>query len=73
MVSGGLRRLARICSCINAVKELLPIIVEAAVWGEQWLGLVVLCRDNQAVVAAVKGGYCRDPGYYVDIWKQSLT
>ena len=50
-----------------AVKELLPIVVAAAVWGEYWFGSTVVCHcDNQAVVAAIKGGggggYCRDPG-----------
>lgn len=45
-----------------AAKELLPIIVATAIWGSEWAGLTVLCHcDNQSVVAAVKGGYCRDP------------
>lgn len=45
-----------------AAKELLPIIVATAIWGSQWVGAVVLCHcDNEAVVAAVRGGYCRDP------------
>ena len=44
-----------------APKELLPIIVAAAVWGEAWRGRTVLCHcDNQAVVAAISGGYCRE-------------
>lgn len=44
------------------MKELLPIIVAMAVWGQQWVGLVVLCHcDNEGVVAAIKGGYCKDP------------
>ena len=34
----------------------------AAIWGESWQGSVVLCHcDNMSVVAAVKGGYCKDP------------
>ena len=46
-----------------AAKELLPIIVATAIWGPWWKGLVVMCHcDNEAVVASIKGGYCRDPG-----------
>ena len=45
-----------------AAKELLPIIVAVAIWGQQWVGSSVLCHcDNAGVVAAVKGGYCKDP------------
>ena len=36
------------------VKELIPIVVAAAVWGAGWAGKVVECKcDNQAVVAVV--------------------
>ena len=46
-----------------AAKELLPILVAAAVWGARWRGSLVRCHcDNQAVVAVVKGGYCREQG-----------
>lgn len=45
-----------------AAKELLPIIVAVAVWGPSWRGGLVLCHcDNEAVVSAVKRGYCKDP------------
>ena len=45
-----------------AAKELLLIIVAVAVWGPQWVGSSVLCHcDNEGVVTAVKGGYCKDP------------
>ena len=45
-----------------AAKELLPIIVVEAIWGPFWRGTLVLCHcDNEAVVAAVKSGYCKDP------------
>ena len=45
-----------------AAKELLPIIVATAIWGLGWKGSVVMCHcDNEAVVASIKGGYCRDP------------
>ena len=44
-----------------AAKELLPIIVSAAVWGSFWAGKTVLCHcDNMAVVAVIRGGYCKD-------------
>lgn len=37
-----------------AVKELLPIIFAAALWGKEWRGWCVLCRcDNQTVVAVI--------------------
>ena len=39
------------------VKELLPIVIGAAVWGSTWRGLTVSCRcDNAAVVAIVNSG-----------------
>ena len=45
----------------NAAKELLPIIIATAIWGASWRGATVLCHcDNEAVVATVKSGYCRD-------------
>ena len=47
-----------------AAKELQPIIKATAIWGPSWRGATVtaLCHcDNEAVVAAVKSGYCRDP------------
>ena len=38
-----------------AVKELVPLVAAAAIWGEQWSGDVVMCKcDNQSVVAAIK-------------------
>ena len=44
-----------------SAKELLPIVVAAATWGYHWRGQVVVCHcDNQAVVAALRGGYCRE-------------
>ena len=45
-------------------KELLPIVVAVAVaaWGRYWCGKVVRCHcNNQSVVAAIRGGCCRDP------------
>ena len=43
-------------------KELLPVVVAAALWGQSWRGQSVkaLC-DNSAVVAIVNSGSSRDP------------
>ncbi len=39
------------------IKELLPIVLGVAVWGEMWQGMSVSCRcDNAAVVAIVNSG-----------------
>lgn len=44
------------------VKELLPIVLAAAVWGYQWKGLTVNARcDNAAVVAIVNRGTSHEP------------
>lgn len=41
-------------------KELLPIVIAAAIWGKGWRGRTVLCRcDNAAVVALINSGYCK--------------
>jgi len=46
-----------------AVKELIPIVLAGAVWGDLWSGNVVLCRcDNESVVAVVNSRTSRDPG-----------
>ncbi len=45
-----------------AVKELLPIVLAVAVWGQQWRHqLVVFKCDNMAVVQIVNAQNCRDP------------
>ena len=42
------------------MKELLPIILAAAIWGPLWRGFTVSCRcDNSAVVAIVNSGWSR--------------
>ncbi len=42
-------------------KELLPIVVAAAVWGRRWRGLTVKARcDNMAVAATIKSGSCKE-------------
>ena len=39
-------------------KELLPIVIVAAIWGKAWGGCTVLCHfDNAAVVAIINAGY----------------
>ena len=40
-----------------SVKELIPIVVAAAIWGESWSGKSVRVRsDNAAVVAVINSG-----------------
>ena len=44
-----------------ATKELLPIVIAAAIWGPYWQGRVVSGKcDNQAVVAVLATRTCRD-------------
>ena len=43
-------------------KELLPIVLAAAVWGKKWENKSLLCRcDNEAVVHIINTGTSRDP------------
>ena len=45
-----------------AVKELVPIVIAAALWGQHWEGTrVQFHSDNQAVVAALSKQSARDP------------
>ncbi len=45
-----------------AVKELIPIVVSAALWGQNWSGSCILFRsDNQAVVSCLSSRSARDP------------
>ena len=45
-----------------AVKELIPIIIAAVVWGKNWKGHNVRARcDNGAVVAIVNSRYSKEP------------
>ena len=38
-----------------ATKEMIPIVIVAAIWGRVWMGQVVCCCcDNEAVVARKK-------------------
>ena len=44
-----------------AVKELVPILIAATIWGAEWKGRKVLSHcDNSAVVAVVKTRSCKD-------------
>lgn len=41
-------------------KELLPIVIACAVWGQAWQGKTVMCYcDNAAVVAVIRSGRSR--------------
>ena len=45
-----------------AVKELLPIVLAATVWGHNWAGhLILFLSDNMAVVAALNSRAARHP------------
>lgn len=45
-----------------ALKELVPVVVAAALWGAEWSGSYVMCHsDNSAVVAQVNRLHARDP------------
>ena len=44
------------------IKELVPVVCAAAVWGPSWAGLHVLCySDNMSVVHALNKGSSREP------------
>ncbi len=44
-----------------AVKELVPIIIAAVLWGHMWKGGKVMSRcDNIAVASVINSGYSRD-------------
>ena len=44
------------------VKELLPIVIAAAIWGPTWENKSILCRcDNEAVVHIINTGTSKDP------------
>ena len=44
-----------------AVKEMVPIVIAAAVWGPQWKGKTVMAQcDNSAVVTIISNGTSRD-------------
>ena len=45
-----------------AVKELFPVVIAVAIYGNQWSGKLVLFRvDNMAVVEVLKAAYSREP------------
>ena len=45
-----------------ALKELVPVVLAAAVWGHQWEGSFVLCHsDNTVVVSQVNSLHSQDP------------
>ena len=56
------------------VKELVPIVCAAAVWGPTWAGLHVLCYcDNMSVVHALNKGSSREPSGVVMHLLRTLT
>ena len=43
------------------MKELIPVVVAAAVWGHNWQDKTVECMsDNAAVIAVLNSWYTRD-------------
>ena len=53
---------ARSCDLQIAAKELIPIILACATWGEGWRGQLVTCHcDNQVVVACLRSRSSRNP------------
>ena len=52
---------AQLQTCSIAVKELVPVVVTAALYGSQWRGKIVTFRvDNIAVVEVLNSTSCRD-------------
>ena len=48
-------------NCSIAVKELVPVVIPAALYGPQWKGKIVLfVVDNTAVVEVLNSTFCRD-------------
>ena len=45
-----------------AAKEMVPVVISVAIWGQEWARQQVLVRsDNMAVVYALTAGTARDP------------
>ena len=45
-----------------AIKEIIPIVMASAFWGNNWQGTTVRANcDNEAVVAVINSGYSREP------------
>ena len=52
-----------------ATKELLPIVLAAAVWGNKWAHKHVLVEcDNMAVVFVINSLKCKDPTMLHSLW-----
>ena len=44
-----------------ATKELIPVILAAALWGKHWSGKIVLFKvDNSEAVEAINATFCKD-------------
>ena len=49
----------------NTVKELVPVVISAAIWGHTWQGKSVQIHcDNIAVVIICQSGNFQEPGSY---------
>jgi len=50
-----------LCKLTIAIKELIPVVLAAAVFGPNWSGMIVqFVVDNAAVVDALKATYCNE-------------
>ena len=57
-----------------AVKQLLPVVLAAAVWEKDWKGLDVTCHsDNQAVVSMIHSRTSKDPDIMCLLHSLSFT
>ena len=56
------------------IKELIPIVLAAAIWGPSWSNHHVLCQcDNMAVVQAIRKGSSKEPSGIVMHLLRCLT
>ena len=58
-----------------SIKEMIPIVIAAEIWGESWETRRILFRtDKQAVFAALKSGLYRDHylAFCLRGWRYSL-
>ena len=52
---------ARLQDCSIAVKELIPVVIAAAIYGSRWKGKIIqFVVDNMAVVEVLNRSYCSD-------------
>ena len=61
MVSSRVGQCGNFADASIAAKELLPIVIAAAIWGKAWKACTVQCNcDNAAVVGLINSGSCKE-------------